>query len=284
MRIIFFLSLSFISIQLPAQVETTFATRHSKGEFYAYWGWNADWYSRSDIRFHGNNYDFSLTKVVAHDRQTPLGLDSYLSPGRVTIPQTNFRIGYFLTDHWSISLGLDHMKYVMDQGQTVPITGFIQNSNTPYDGFYNQNPIQLTEDFLQFEHTDGLNYINIEIRRHDNLLSLRRFHLPDIDFNLIEGFGIGALLPKSNTTLLMNQRYDEFHLAGYGLGGFIGLNITFFKYFFIQGELKGGYINMPDIRTTEFKPDRASQHFLFLESNLLLGANFRIKGRAADQK
>ncbi len=219
-----------------------------------------------------------MDKVVAHDRQTPLGLDPYLAPGRVTIPQTNFRIGYFLTDHWSLSMGLDHMKYVMDQDQTVPITGYIQNSNTPYDGFYQNVPIQLKEDFLTFEHTDGLNYINVEIRRHDNLLELRRYNLPNIDINLIEGFGVGVLLPKTNTLLLNNQRYDEFHLAGYGLGGFVGLNITFFNHFFIQSELKGGYINMPDIRTTEFKSDRASQHFLFLQSNLLIGANFRIKG------
>ncbi len=247
-------------------------------KFFAYWGWNRAAYTNSEVRFHGNNYDFTIYKMVAHDRQTPLALDPYLAPGSVTIPQTNCRIGYYLNDHWSISVGLDHMKYVMDQDQIANMTGYIQNSNTPYDGVYSNTPMKMTEDFLKFEHTDGLNYINFELRRHDMLFNLKELRLPNISFNLTEGFGAGVLLPKTNTTLLGFNRYDEFHLAGYGLGAFVGMNITFFDHFFIQSELKGGFINMPDIRTTEFSADRASQHFFFSQVNFLFGANFSIPG------
>jgi hypothetical protein len=42
--------------------------------------------------------------------------------GKMTIPQTNFRIGYFINDHY-IALGVDHMKYVMAQNQVANITG-----------------------------------------------------------------------------------------------------------------------------------------------------------------
>ena len=28
----------------------------------------------------------------------------------MTIPQYNFRLGYYLNDHWNVSLGIDHMK------------------------------------------------------------------------------------------------------------------------------------------------------------------------------
>ena len=104
------------------------------------------------------------------------------------------------------------------------------------------------------------------VRRFDNLLELRRHKLPNIDINLTEGFGLGALLPKTNTTLLGNAQYDEFHLAGYGI----------FEYFFIQSELNGGYINMPYIRTTMYKSDRAAEHFLFAQLNFLIGANFKL--------
>lgn len=168
------------------------------------------------------------------------------------------------------------MKYAMVQDQTVNISGSIQQSNTDYDGVYHNDPIVLKEDFLKFEHTDGLNYINAELRRFDNLINLRRFNLPNIDINLTEGFGLGVLLPKTNTTLLGNCRYDEFHLAGYGVSSFVGLNITFFEYFFIQSELKGGYINMPDIRTTRSSLDKAEEHFYFGQANFLVGANFRL--------
>jgi hypothetical protein len=47
------------------------------------------------------------------------------------------------------------------------------------------------------------------------------------------------------------------------------LNVTFFKHFYIQGELKGGYINMQDIRTTQSTDDSASQDFFLLQDLLL---------------
>ena len=88
--------------------------------------------------------------------------------------------------------------------------------------------------------------------------------------------GAGVLLPKTNTTLLGKERYDEFHLAGYGLSGKVGLNFTFFKHFFIQAEVKGGYINMNDIRTTNNTADKASQDFWFFQRIIAVGGIFRI--------
>ena len=277
MRILLFtFVVLFFSTTSHSQNQEEFPYHLKKHQFFIYWGWNRGWFSRSDIHFHGSQYDFLLAKVVAHDKQNPVGLDPYLNPGSITVPQTNVRIGYFLSDHWSLSLGLDHMKYIMDADQVVRITGVIRNSHTIYDGVYNDEKIRLTEDFLQFEHTNGLNYIHVSLRRHDTLFSLRRFHLPNIVFNFIEGLEGGPLLPKTNTTLLGYARYDEFHLAGYGLSAMAGLNITFLDYFFVQSEWKGGFCNMPDIRTTEFSSDRADQHFFFGQLNLLVGANFKI--------
>ena len=277
MRILLFVIVTlFFSSGLMAQGPAEFSAKPNKHHFYVYWGWNDEWFSRSNIHFHGSNYDFTLAKVVAHDKQNPIAIDPYLNASDFTIPQTNVRIGYFLSDHWSLSLGLDHMKYVMDADQEVNITGTIQKSNTPYDGVYNNDRIQLKETFLKFEHTNGLNYIHFAVRRHDTLLDLKTIHLPNIAINLVEGFEAGPLLPKTNTTLLGYQQYDEFHLAGYGLGVVAGVNITFLQNFFIQSEWKGGFCNMPDIRTTEFASDRADQYFFFTQFNVLLGANFRI--------
>ena len=146
-----------ISLQnAVAQTTQPFTQKSNKNKFYVYWGWNRDAYTNSDIHFHGINYDFTLADLVAKNKQSAVGVDPCLAPLKVTIPQTNFRIGYFITDHWSLSLGLDHMKYVMVQDQTVDINGSINNSNTNYDGGYQNSPIKLTSDFLQFEHTDGL--------------------------------------------------------------------------------------------------------------------------------
>lgn len=94
-----------------AQNEPLSGKTHQKGKLYAYWGWNRGWYTNSDISFKGNDYDFNLNKVVAKDRQTPFSLNSYLNPTLITIPQYNFRIGYFISENYDISFGADHMKY-----------------------------------------------------------------------------------------------------------------------------------------------------------------------------
>ena len=73
-----------------------------------------------------------------------------------------------------------------------------------------------------------------------------------------------------------NERHDDFHVSGYGVSAKVGLNLTFFKYFFLQAELKGGYINMPDIRTTNNPSDRASQHFMFIQRIIAFGGIFKV--------
>jgi len=250
-------------------------TAHNKGKFYIFWGGNRETYSKSDINFKGADYNFTIYDVEAHDKPKGWNLD-YVNPARMTIPQTNFRIGYFINDHYNISIGLDHMKYVMNNNKRVNYSGYYPNA-----GSYDENPtndqLTLTEDFLLFEHTDGLNYISTEVSRVDDIS--KYIGLPNTDkfqINITEGLGGGFLYPKTNATLLEKERHDDFHISGYGLSAKAGLNITFFKYFFIQAELKGGYINMNDIRTTKDPIDKASQDFWFFQRTIALGGIFRI--------
>ena len=42
-------------------------TSNNKGKFYIFWGGNRESYSRSDIRFKGADYDFTIHNVGAHD-------------------------------------------------------------------------------------------------------------------------------------------------------------------------------------------------------------------------
>ncbi len=269
----FFVLLSIMSL---AQDEVVSTEKHNKGKMSVYWGWNRGFYSNSDIHFSGNDHDFTLSNVVAHDRQTPFSLDPYFNPGLVTIPQTNFRIGYFISDKWEISIGVDHMKYVMDQNQYVAINGEINGVDNDFNGVYNGEEIQLTEAFLTFEHTDGLNYANIEINRFENIVQFGDRSNFDIDINVLGGVGAGVMFPKSNVMLFAKNRYDEFHTAGFGLSAKIGLNITFWNYFFLQNEYKVGYINMPDILTSTQSDYRADQDFFFSQINIVFGAIFPI--------
>lgn len=250
-------------------------TAHNKGKFYISWGGNREQYSKSDVNFRGENYNFTVQDMQAHDKPKGWHID-YINPCKMTIPQTNFRVGYFITDHYSVSIGWDHMKYVMTQDQVANVSGTI-NTGEGYDNIYNNTPTVMTEDFLTYEHTDGLNYINAEFVRHDDFSKwLGITNTDKVQFNILEGVGGGLLYPKTNTKLMGRRRHDEFHISGYGLSAKAGLNITFFKHFYLQGELKGGYINMQDIRTTYNGADRASQEFFFLQQILEVGAIFRI--------
>jgi len=255
--------------------EEILPTKTNKGKIFIYWGWNRDAYTKSDIHFTGNDYDFILKDVRAKDRQTKFDIDPYFNLTKITIPQTNFKVGYFFNDKYNISVGIDHMKYVMPQGQEVIINGNIDVQGSNYNKSYQDETIELTSQFLKFEHTDGLNYINVEVNRFDNLIRLFDGKFP-IDINLMEGVGVGGLLPKTNTKLMNFSSNDEFHLAGFGCNVKVAIDVTIYNYFFIRLEGKAGYINMPDIRTTPDLSDRASQQFGFLEQTFLIGGLFRI--------
>lgn len=250
---------------------STNTSRVKKGDFYVYWGWNLSGYSGSDITFKGDGYNFTLDNVTAYDRQSDFEPGKYLNPGSITIPQYNFRLGYYIKENYSVSIGVDHMKYVVAENQTVNINGFINDTNSLYNGVYDNDAIVLDPSFLTFEHTDGLNYVNVGLRRHDDLFQYRDFEL-----NTLFGLETGVLVPKTNTRLLDKQRYDQFHVSGYGINAVGGIQLTFLKYFFVQSELKGGYINLPDVRTTMDEADSASQSFWFYQVNMVFGARFKV--------
>lgn len=265
----------FSAFAQTKQIDPKQYTVHNKGKFFLYWGGNRGYYSKSDIQFKGNHYNFTLSDVSAVDKPKGWHID-YINPLRMTIPQTNARVGYFISDHYSVSAGVDHMKYVMKQDQTVKINGYINGTGTPHDGTYNNDDKVLTEDFLTFEHTDGLNYVTIEFSRVDDISKLFGIRNTDVfQLNLTEGLGTGVLYPRTDTKLLNKERHDEFHIAGYGFSAKAGLHLVFFKHFLLVGELKGGYINMYDVRTTNSISDKANHKFFFFETILGVGGIFR---------
>lgn len=273
----------FLSTNAFAQNDTNIPekfTAHNKGKFTISWGGNREKFSKSDITYKGDNYFFMVQDALAHDKPKGWHID-YITPGRMTVPQTNFKVGYFISDHYSVSVGVDHMKYVMTQNQIANISGKIDypasHPSSQFNGIYNNTPTEMTEDFLMFEHTDGLNYVYTEFARQDDISHL--FGIKNTDkfqVNINEGVGIGALYPKTNTTLMGQARHDAFHVSGFGTSLKAGINLVLFKYFTIEGDLKGGYINMPDIRTTQSSSDTAKQSFFFVQTIIAFGGTFRI--------
>ena len=74
--------------------------KERKGEFYFSWGYNKEWYTHSTVRVMqpelGN--DYKMVGVKAHDHP---GWDEGLFQLPLTIPQYNYRIGYFFNKNFS---------------------------------------------------------------------------------------------------------------------------------------------------------------------------------------
>ena len=265
------LSLSILTIEAQEDIEQSskksfFKKVSRKGNLYVYWGWNREQYTTSNIKFTGTGYDFTLSDVKAYDRQSPYSTKLYFSPSTATIPQYQYRFGYYINDHYNISWGFNHMKYVMTSDQSVAINGSI-NTGGDYDGEYHGEKIPMDPDFLSLEHTDGLNYLSLNFDRIDAFWVSKN---EKFNLNLVEGLGAGIMFPKSNVEL-MGEHRDEWHVAGYGISAHVALRLDVFKYFFIQGQLEGGFINMPDIITTGIDGARASQNFFYFEQMFMFG-------------
>ena len=74
--------------------------------------------------------------------------------------------------------------------------------------------------------------------------------------NYTEGLDTGVVIPKTNSSLINYGRNDDFfsRLWFYAMAG---LNSTYHDLIFVQLEWKGGFINMPDIRSTANGADKA---------------------------
>lgn len=246
-----------------------------KGQLTVSFGWNRAFYTKSNIDFKGADYDFKLFQVKAHDRPSlPVNYNNYLRFSRVTAPQTNIRISYFIKEGLAVSLGDDHMKYVMDKDQSVMINGVI-NKEGPYKGTYDKS-ITLSQDFLTFEHTNGLNYLNVELEKY---FTWYHSNSNQCIVSGMIGGGAGILVPKTDVKLLNYERNDRYHVSGFGLAAKAAVQATFFKHLVVKAENKLGYISMPDIAIHKKGIiGKAKQDFFFAELYVTLGATFSLAG------
>ncbi len=252
-----------------------------RGSFFAYWGYNRAWYSRSDLHLYGQDYDFTLRRIQADDRPSPLDLKTYCSPTTLWIPQYNYRVGWFVRDRWSLSVGMDHMKYVMRAGQTVRMDGYVRGSRSmEYTTNEGTRDIAVTPDFLRFEHTDGLNLLSIDLDHYDLLWSSASggFRL-----RAYVGIHAGPVIPRSDVRLFGEGLNNRFNVAGAGAGAQSGLHFSFLRHFFVRSTLRAGWIDLPRILTTGKDEDHASQQFWFAQHNIVAGGRFHLgrKGSAA---
>jgi len=221
-------------------------SKKHKGLFYIGFGYNKDWYTKSSIHFknysHDLNpvtgkedyYDFTIHDATAEDRP---GFNEIFQTN-ISIPQYVYRIGYYFNDKRDLGLEIsfDHIKYVVNDDQTVHVTG--QIFGTPVDND------TLLQNWFHFEHTDGGNLLQL------NLLKRFQFYkTPNGNFK-ISGIikpGGGVVVPRTDVTLFGERLNNKFHIAGYVLGLEGGVRAEFFKYGFLESSIKGDLANYTDV-------------------------------------
>ena len=262
----FTLTVTHVCAQGPAHPEPR--TVHLRHRVFANWGYNRAQYTRSNIHFEGPGYDFILHDVAAQDRPENFSFGGYFAPKNIWIPQYNYRAGWFLSDRWGLSIGLDHMKYVVGQYQTVRITGTISAERSVTYAGSSEHDVALTPDFLRYEHTDGLNLLSVDGDHYDRLWNS---HNGKHALFLTEGAFIGPVIPRTDVRLFGEGINNRFNVAGYGAGAQAGFFAEFWDHLFLRVAAKAGYIELPNVLTTGEAGNSARQRFWFVQEYAVLG-------------
>jgi hypothetical protein len=247
-----------------AQKEKTF-----KGMYFQ-WGYNKEWYTRSNIRFKlSNGDDFTLVMAKAHDKPD---LDAiYKNPVEISIPQYNYRMGFYLNKEQTkaIELNFDHIKYVVTDYQNVKIRGRINGTNI------NKDTILDPVNFLHLEHTDGGNLLHVNYVQQKTLKMNAAKTRPLV--NLIWKMGAGVNIPRTDFTYKGDRYNNAFHIAGYNLAAEAGARFYITKRFFVEGTGKTGYVRYINAlaNTNELKGNRVIHAFGYLEFIGLFGIDIK---------
>ena len=238
-------------------------SKTGKGTFYFSWGYNKDYFSQSDIHFKdegADNYNFTLHDVKAKDRP---GFNQILST-TLAVPQYVYRLGYYFNNSkdLGIEINFDHTKYVMINNQVVRISGQIKGKE------YDQDTL-VTPDFLKFEHTNGANFLMINLLKRKTLVtSGNKKHW----LSVVVKPGAGIVIPKTDVTLFGERLDNKFHIAGYIVGLEAGLRYDLFKYAFLEFTGKGSFADYRDVLV--IGTGKAKHHFFTQEFILTAGFQF----------
>lgn len=260
---------------------------YDKGTLFVHWGYNRTKYTSSNIRFVGPGYDFTMQGAKAHDNPEKFS-SVYFNPNSVSVPQFNWRIGYYFKKNWAISFGQDHMKYLFQHKNEVLLSGYINegvDQVTNWEGTYEGAPIVTDRGTFHYESSDGLNYMRFELTRTDQWLRLGELDRFAISTNM--GLSVGGLLSYTDfrfaKTDINGNVVDDIRtisLSGYGISAHAGVRLEFFRNFYLMPNLSGGLMNHLKNRTRNNDPTSYAKHvFGFGEFNVVGGFLFYIQAK-----
>jgi hypothetical protein len=250
-----------------------------KGSMYFYWGYNRSVYSKSDINFAGENYNFTIINARAKDRPST-ELKTYINLETITVPQFNLRVGLYTNSSWDVSLGYDHMKYVMVNWQQAQLSGSIPASENQYlNGEFDGEAYHtINDNMIHYENSNGLNYITFQAT-YNKLLYRTESRIFAIRGRL--GAGLGAVVTQTDFEFNGQDYHSLLKLTGFGGSIHSGVRFEFFNRFFAQSNFSTGAISLPHLQTIANSNNYANQKFVYGDWQLVAGVFWYVKFKNA---
>ena len=253
--------LLFISCIATAQTSETIKKKHKTGSIYFSWGYNEEWYTNSTVHVKQNaiSDNYELIHVQAHDHK---GWDDGVLNKALTIPQYNYRLGYYFNDKQdlAIELNFDHTKYIIADGQSIHLSGTHGGIKTDeYIVFSQQNGFYY---FLN----NGANFFLINIVKR---LGLYQAKSKNLLIDLTGKAGVGPVIPHVQNSFFGHENQQGFQFGGWNTGLETAIRATFMRYAFIEFSQKVDYARYSNLKVYE---GTVKQNFGTYELILSIGA------------
>lgn len=243
---------------------------YAEGTLFAYWGYNRSGFTKSNIRFAGPGYDFTMQGATAYDER---------DPATILSTQFNARLGYYFRDHWAISAGIDRMTYLFADNNQVNLSGSIDETvDAQWEGTYTGEPITTDRELFHYANSNGLNYLRLELTRTDML-----FNAGDRDWFAVSsniGVGAGGLLSSNSFTFAGRENKSTGSMSGYGISAHLGLRFEFLRHVFLQTGFSGGLNHQLKVHTRPNDPSSfARQAYGYIMFDASVGFLFYIRSK-----
>lgn len=269
------------NVQLAVIIVITFAPlfataqqkdKKRKHEFYFSWGYNKEWFTHSNLHISqpALSNDFTFKNIKGYDHP---GWDGQLFTKAISIPQYNYRIGYFINEKkgLAIEINFDHTKFIFGDNQLVHVKGTIGGKG--YDGnvLFKENDAPGADSSSYYFLNNGANFLLFNILKRWHFISNKK---ETIKIDALAKFGIGPVIPHVENKFFNQKANDEhFQVGGWNIGVEGAIRATFFNHVYLEYTNKLDYARYSGLRIYQ---GTAKQAFGTYEMILNLGLTFPV--------
>lgn len=256
-------ALLVLAMVLPVLTQAQTKKKEKKGEFYFSWGYNKEWYTHSDVTVSQPELQtkYTMKSVHSHDH---IGWDEGIFSIPISIPQYNYRIGYFFNRKkgWAFEINFDHTKHIIQDGQQIEVKGML--NGRPVDSTIN---FSKTNGFYYYLN-NGANFLLFNIVKRWNWWEAKNSWFK---LDALAKAGVGPVIPHVENSLFGQHNDAGFQLGGWNMGFEGALRGTFWKHVYLEFANKLDYASYSGLKVYK---GTASQAFGTYELILNLGFTF----------